>query len=80
MDTFYCTIYLVEQEIKPVYVFDGKPPNLKAGELAKKKRDEAQKLLQAAEEDENMEARDKFSRRLIKVTKTHADEAKQCFN
>jgi len=53
MDTFCCTIYLVEQEVKPVYVFDGKPPNLKAGELAKKKRDEAQKLLQAAEEDGN---------------------------
>jgi len=51
MDTFCCTIYLVEQEVKPVYVFDGKPPNLKAGELAKKKRDEAQKLLQAAKED-----------------------------
>ncbi|KAH0944684.1 hypothetical protein HN011_000849 [Eciton burchellii] len=79
MGTFYRTIRLVEQGIKPVYVFDGKPPNLKAGELAKRaeRRDEAQKLLQAAEEDGNMEAIDKFSRRLIKVTKTHADEAKQ---
>jgi len=55
MGTFYRTIRLVEQGIKPVYVFDGKPPNLKAGELAKRaeRRDEAQKLLQAAEEDGN---------------------------
>lgn len=52
---FYRTIRLVEQGIKPVYVFDGKPPNLKGGELAKRaeRRDEAQKLLQAAEEAGN---------------------------
>ncbi|XP_025156011.1 flap endonuclease 1 isoform X2 [Harpegnathos saltator] len=68
-----------EQGIKPVYVFDGKPPNLKGGELAKRaeRRDEAQKLLQAAEEDGDAEAIDKFNRRLVKVTKTHAEEAKQ---
>lgn len=55
MGTFYRTIRLVEQGIKPVYVFDGKPPNLKSGELAKRaeRRDEAQKLLQAAEEAGN---------------------------
>lgn len=116
MGTFYRTIRLVEQGIKPVYVFDGKPPNLKSGELAKRaeRREEAQKLLQAAEEDGNdelycffiannilkiihyvlykimedfhnrylfikgnVEAIDKFNRRLVKVTKTHADEAKE---
>ncbi|KAG5307025.1 FEN1 endonuclease, partial [Acromyrmex insinuator] len=79
MGTFYRTIRMVEQGIKPVYVFDGKPPNLKSGELAKRaeRRDEAQKLLQAAEEDGNVEAIDKFNRRLVKVTKTHADEAKE---
>lgn len=55
MGTFYRTIRMVEQGIKPVYVFDGKPPNLKSGELEKRaeRRDEAQKLLQAAEEDGN---------------------------
>lgn len=55
MGTFYRTIRLVEQGIKPVYVFDGKPPDLKGGELAKRaeRRDEAQKLLQAAEEAGN---------------------------
>lgn len=55
MGTFYRTIRLVEQGIKPVYIFDGKPPNMKSGELAKRaeRRDEAQKLLQVAEEDGN---------------------------
>lgn len=55
MGMFYRTIRLVEQGIKPVYVFDGKAPDLKAGELAKRaeRRDEAQKLLQVAEEHGN---------------------------
>ncbi|KAI4481701.1 PREDICTED: flap endonuclease 1 [Polistes canadensis] len=79
MGTFYRTIRLVDQGIKPVYVFDGKPPDLKGGELAKRaeKREEAQKLLQAAEEAGNAEEVDKFNRRLVKVTKIHSDEAKQ---
>ncbi|KAI4497124.1 hypothetical protein M0802_007870 [Mischocyttarus mexicanus] len=79
MGTFYRTIRLVEQGIKPVYVFDGKPPDLKGGELSKRaeKRAEAQKLLQAAEEAGNAEDVDKFNRRLVKVTKTHSEEAKQ---
>ena len=79
MGTFYRTIRLVEQGIKPVYVFDGKPPNLKGGELAKRaeRRDEAQKLLQAAEEAGNVEDMEKFNRRLVKVTKEHAEDAKQ---
>ncbi|XP_076762098.1 flap structure-specific endonuclease 1 [Xylocopa sonorina] len=79
MGTFYRTIRLVEQGIKPVYVFDGKPPNLKGDELAKRaeRRDEAQKLLQAAEEAGNIEDVHKFNRRLVKVTKEHAEEAKQ---
>lgn len=52
MGTFYRTIRLVENGIKPVYVFDGKPPELKSGELNKRaeKREEAQKALTQAEE------------------------------
>ncbi|XP_001603401.1 flap endonuclease 1 [Nasonia vitripennis] len=79
MGTFYRTIRLVENGIKPVYVFDGKPPTLKGGELAKRaeRREEAQKQLQAAEEAGNVEDVDKFNRRLVKVTKQHGEEAKQ---
>jgi flap endonuclease-1 len=36
MGTFYRTIRMVEHGIKPIYVFDGKPPTLKSGELAKR--------------------------------------------
>jgi len=52
MGTFYRTIRLVENGIKPVYVFDGKPPEMKSGELGKRaeRREEAQKALTKAEE------------------------------
>lgn len=33
MGLFYRTIRMVENGIKPVYVFDGKPPTLKGGEV-----------------------------------------------
>lgn len=33
MGMFYRTIRMVENGIKPLYVFDGKPPNLKSGEV-----------------------------------------------
>ncbi|XP_050689428.1 flap endonuclease 1-like [Eriocheir sinensis] len=79
MGFFYRTIRMVDNGIKPVYVFDGKPPTMKGGELAKRKerRDEAQKALEQAEEAGNVEDVEKFSRRLVKVTKTHTEEAKK---
>lgn len=52
MGTFYRTIRLVENGIKPVYVFDGKPPDMKSHQLNKRaeKREEAEKELQKATE------------------------------
>lgn len=52
MGFFYRTIRLLEHGIKPVFVFDGKPPVMKGGELAKRqeRREEAQKALVKAEE------------------------------
>ncbi|XP_059143090.1 flap endonuclease 1-like [Physella acuta] len=79
MGMFYRTIRMVENGIKPVYVFDGKPPDMKSGELAKRKekRDEVQKELERAEEAGDEENVDKFSRRLVKVTREHNDECKK---
>jgi len=79
MGMFYRTIRMVDNGIKPVYVFDGKPPEMKGGELAKRaeRREAAQKSLTEAEEKGNQEDIDKFSKRLVKVTKTHVDECKQ---
>uniref|UniRef100_A0A1B0GI47 Flap endonuclease 1 n=1 Tax=Lutzomyia longipalpis TaxID=7200 RepID=A0A1B0GI47_LUTLO len=79
MGIFYRTIRLLDNGIKPVYVFDGKPPNLKGGELQKRaeRREEAQKQLDKATEAGDQEAMDKFNRRLVKVTKEHTAEAKE---
>ena len=47
---------MVDNGIKPCYVFDGKPPEMKGGELAKRaeRREEAQKALTQAEEQGKM--------------------------
>lgn len=78
MGTFYRTIRLLENGIKPVYVFDGKPPDMKSGELVKRaeKREEAQKALTKAQEAGDTAEMDKMNRRLVKVTKEHNQQAK----
>ncbi|XP_022818314.1 flap endonuclease 1 [Spodoptera litura] len=79
MGTFYRTIRLVENGIKPVYVFDGKPPDMKSHQLNKRaeRREEAEKELQKATEAGDQESIEKFNRRLVKVTKVHNEEARQ---
>lgn len=79
MGMFYRTIRLLENGIKPVYVFDGKPPQLKGGELQKRqeRRAEAQESLEKATEAGDAENVDKFSRRLVKVTKEHGDDCRK---
>ncbi|KAF6215520.1 hypothetical protein GE061_010275 [Apolygus lucorum] len=79
MGTFYRTIRLVENGIKPVFVFDGKPPTMKSGELEKRaeKREEALKELEKATEAGDAAMVDKFNKRLVKVTKQHATECKE---
>ncbi|KAH7983522.1 hypothetical protein HPB52_012397 [Rhipicephalus sanguineus] len=49
---FYRTIRMIENGIKPVYVFDGKPPGMKSSELEKRqeRREAAEKELEKAEE------------------------------
>lgn len=78
MGMFYRTIRMCDNGIKPVYVFDGKPPQMKAGELEKRKekRDEAQAALDKAKEAGDTEEVDKQSKRLVKVTKDHVEEVK----
>ncbi|ORY82572.1 DNA-repair protein rad2, partial [Protomyces lactucae-debilis] len=75
---FYRTIRIVDNGIKPVYVFDGAPPKLKSGELAKRIARNAQASKDAAEAKETgtVEEVDKFSRRTVRVTRQHNEEAK----
>uniref|UniRef100_A0A3B4ZRB4 Flap endonuclease 1 n=1 Tax=Stegastes partitus TaxID=144197 RepID=A0A3B4ZRB4_9TELE len=79
MGMFYRTIRMLEHGIKPVYVFDGKPPQLKSAELEKRgeRRAEAEKMLAQAQEMGEQENIDKFTKRLVKVTRQHNDECKK---
>ncbi|KAA8536680.1 hypothetical protein F0562_029158 [Nyssa sinensis] len=76
---FTRTIRLLEAGLKPVYVFDGKPPDLKKQELAKRysKRVDATEDLTEALETGNKEEIEKFSKRTVKVTKQHNDDCKK---
>ena len=73
---FNRTIRFMSEGIKPVFVFDGKPPDFKSGELLKRreKREKAQKALQQATEEGNAAEQDKQSKRLVRAgTKENAD-------
>lgn len=67
---FYRTIRMIDNGIKPVYVFDGKAPEMKSGELQKRseRRAEAEKLLTEAVEVGDAVTVEKFERRLVKVS------------
>ncbi|KAF8394769.1 hypothetical protein HHK36_020984 [Tetracentron sinense] len=61
------------------YVFDGKPPDLKKQELAKRysKRADATRDLAAAIETGDKDAIEQFSKRTVKVTKKHNEDCKK---
>jgi len=79
MGMFYRTLRIVDNGIKPVYVFDGAPPKLKSGELAKRfaRKSEAMEAHDEAKETGTAEDVEKFSRRTVKVTKEHNEECKR---
>ncbi|KAF5739933.1 flap endonuclease 1-like isoform X5 [Tripterygium wilfordii] len=76
---FTRTIRLLEAGMKPIYVFDGQPPDLKKQELAKRysKRADATEDLAAAVETGNKEDIEKFSKRTVKVTRQHNEDCKR---
>ena len=79
MGLFYRTLRIVDNGIKPLYVFDGAPPKLKSGELAKRfqRKSEAQESHEEAKETGTAEDVEKFSRRTVKVTREHNEEARR---
>lgn len=79
MGMFYRTLRIVDNGIKPLYVFDGAPPKLKSGELAKRfqRKSEAQENHEEAKETGTAEEVEKFSRRTVRVTREHNAEAQR---
>ncbi len=76
---FYRTIKMLENGIEPVFVFDGKPPELKSVETDKRKaiRAKAEIDFKKAKEDGNAEDEEKFSRRLTRVTPQHNEDCQK---
>ncbi|KAK7533144.1 flap endonuclease 1 [Phyllosticta citribraziliensis] len=79
MGMFYRTLRVVDNGIKPVYVFDGAPPKLKSGELAKRfqRKTEAHEQHDEAKETGTAEEVEKFSRRTVRVTREHNAECQR---
>ncbi|RJE22220.1 hypothetical protein PHISCL_05434 [Aspergillus sclerotialis] len=79
MGMFYRTLRIVDNGIKPLYVFDGAPPKLKSGELAKRtaRKSEATEAHEEAKETGTAEDVEKFSRRTVRVTREHNAECKK---
>ncbi|KAH3664027.1 hypothetical protein OGAPHI_004741 [Ogataea philodendri] len=77
MGFFYRTIRMVNNGIKPCYVFDGKPPVLKGGELEKrlKRREEAEAKALELKETGTVEELQRFEKRQVKVTREQNEQA-----
>ncbi len=76
---FYRTINLLEAGIKPVYVFDGKPPELKSGTVEERRRirKEATKMWGEALERGDLEEARKFAQASAKLTDEMVEESKK---
>ncbi|KAF2115455.1 flap endonuclease 1 [Lophiotrema nucula] len=79
MGMFYRTLRMVDNGIKPLFVFDGAPPKLKSGELAKRfqRKAEAHEAHEEAKETGTAEDVEKFSRRTVRVTREHNAECQK---
>ena len=79
MGLFYRTLRMCDNGIKPLYVFDGAPPKLKSGELAKRfaRKTEANEAHEEAKETGTAEDVEKFSRRTVRVTREHNEECQR---
>ncbi|ETO10760.1 hypothetical protein RFI_26615 [Reticulomyxa filosa] len=69
----------MDNGIKPVWVFDGSPPQFKLDELKKRSenREKATEEKKKAEEEGDTERVVQMERRIVKVSKEHADDCKR---
>jgi len=75
---YYRTLKLMEAGIKPVYVFDGKPPEFKAvGQRRRDVREEAAREWKLALEKQDYEAAGRYAKRSTSITSEHIDGAKR---
>ncbi len=76
---FYRTINLVEHGIKPVYVFDGTPPEVKRREIERRRmrREKAAELAERAKAEGKVEEARKYAVQAVKLTQEMVEDAKR---
>ncbi len=76
---FYRTISLAEEGVKPVYVFDGKPPEMKKAEIEERirRKEEAEAKLRAAVERGRLEEARKYAQQAARLTSEMVEESKE---
>jgi len=76
---FYRTINIMEAGIKPIYVFDGKPPELKAKEIQERMsiREEAKRKYEEAIASGDLEAARRYAQLSAKLTSDMVNDAKR---
>ncbi|MEM2541625.1 MAG: flap structure-specific endonuclease, partial [Candidatus Methanomethylicia archaeon] len=79
---FYRTINLLEMGVKPVYVFDGKPPEIKEMEVARRKalREEAVKKYEEALQRGDLKAARTYASQSARLREEMVDEVKSLLN
>ena len=76
---FYRNINLLQEGMKLIYVFDGKPPALKKAthEMRQESKDEAQEKYEQAKDEEDVEAMGKYARQIVHLDKQKVLESKE---
>jgi flap endonuclease-1 len=76
---FTRTLRMVDEGLKPIYVFDGAPPEMKRAELdeRKQKAEEAQAQFAKAKEEGDDEMMEKMSKRTVRVSRDQIEECKK---
>nr|CCD16055.1 unnamed protein product [Trypanosoma congolense IL3000] len=75
---FFRTLRMIDEGLRPIYVFDGKPPSLKNSELDSRRQraEEAKHEYEKAKEEGDDEAMEKMSKRMVRVSREQMDEVK----
>jgi flap endonuclease-1 len=73
------TLRMLDEGVKPVYVFDGAPPELKKRELDKRRdrANAARVQMETAKEEGDDEAMEQFAKRTVRLSREQMDECKK---
>ncbi|MCK5449978.1 flap endonuclease-1 [Candidatus Pacearchaeota archaeon] len=76
---FYRNINLLQEGVKPVYVFDGKSPELKQAEIERRREVKrvAEQKYEEAKSKEDMGEMKKYGGRFVKITEEIIEESKE---